>query len=194
MQSLIFYHLPTLVLFLSTSLAVSCCTRCVSSGDRSLDTLSSHRSHCAKLKNNVQNPLYCIVFIHFYSASHGKSLSEALLTTEIDTVRVYTTKRYRQLQVKDLPKIPMWRLERDSNPQPSGRKALSLPMRHNALTTCQDIFLFPPPGLLCDPVVSPANRPSAGGLPPARESYIVSLFILHRSACSSRPSLTHLIR
>jgi len=41
--------------------------------------------------------LYCIVFIHFYSASHGMSLSEALPTTAIDTVGVYTSKRYRQL-------------------------------------------------------------------------------------------------
>ena len=30
--------------------------------------------------------LYCIVFIHFYSASHSLSLSEALPTTAIDTV------------------------------------------------------------------------------------------------------------
>ena len=28
-------------------------------------------------------------------------------------------KRYRQLQVKDLPKVPTWRLEQDSNPWPS---------------------------------------------------------------------------
>src|SRR6218665_124042 len=28
--------------------------------------------------------------------------------------------------------VPTWRLVRDSNPRPSGRKALSLPMRHHA--------------------------------------------------------------
>src|SRR6218665_1880881 len=39
---------------------------------------------------------------------------------------------YRQLQVKDLPKVPTWRLERNSNPRPSGRKASTLPMRHYA--------------------------------------------------------------
>ena len=35
------------------------------------------------------------------------SLSEALLTTAIDMccVGVYTPKRYRQLKVKDLPKV-----------------------------------------------------------------------------------------
>ena len=62
------------------------------------------------------------------------SLSEALPTTAIDTVRVYTPKRYRQLQVKDLPKVPTWWLERVSNSRPSGRKALTLPMRHHAPT------------------------------------------------------------
>jgi len=41
--------------------------------------------------------LYCIVFIHFYSASHSLRLSETLPTTAIDTVGVYMPKRYRQL-------------------------------------------------------------------------------------------------
>ena len=35
-------------------------------------------------------PLYCIVFIHFYSASHSMSLSEAFPTTAIDTVSEFT--------------------------------------------------------------------------------------------------------
>ena len=39
---------------------------------------------------------------------------------------------YRQLQVKDLHEVPTWRLERDTNPRPSGRKASTLQMRHNA--------------------------------------------------------------
>ena len=34
--------------------------------------------------------IYCIVFIHFYSASHSMSLSEALPSTEIDTVSEFT--------------------------------------------------------------------------------------------------------
>src|SRR6218665_3030032 len=34
-------------------------------------------------------------------------------------------KRYRQLRVKDLPKVPSWRLEGDSNPPPSAPKALT---------------------------------------------------------------------
>src|SRR6218665_1533755 len=35
---------------------------------------------------------------------------------------IYTPKRYRQLQVKDLSKVPTRWLERNSNPRPSGRK------------------------------------------------------------------------
>ena len=56
---------------------------------------------------------YCIVFIHFYSASHSMSLSEALPNTTIDTVEVNKPKRYRQLQVNDLPMVPTWRIERE---------------------------------------------------------------------------------
>jgi len=48
--------------------------------------------------------LYCIVFVHFYSASHSMSLSEALPTTAIDTV-LDIPKRYKQMLVKDLPKV-----------------------------------------------------------------------------------------
>src|SRR6218665_171633 len=45
----------------------------------------------------------CIVFIHFYSASHSTSLSEALPTTAIDTVSEFTCRSGRHLLVKDLP-------------------------------------------------------------------------------------------
>ena len=85
--------------------------------------------------------LYCVVFIHFHSASNSISLSEALPTTAIDNVGVYTPKHYRQLRVEDLPKFPTWRLERDSNPRPSGRKASTLPMRHHAnrISECRSI-------------------------------------------------------
>ena len=38
-------------------------------------------------------------------------------------VGVNTPKRYRQLQVKDLSKVPTWCLEWDSNVRPSGWKA-----------------------------------------------------------------------
>src|SRR6218665_2038937 len=43
----------------------------------------------------------------------------------------FTPKRHRQLRVKDLPMVPTWRLEQDSNPRSFGRKASMLPMsRH----------------------------------------------------------------
>src|SRR6218665_3351924 len=44
--------------------------------------------------------------------------------------RCFTPKRHRQLRIKDLPMVPRWRLERDSNPRPSGRKPSTLPMSH----------------------------------------------------------------
>src|SRR6218665_1222449 len=40
-------------------------------------------------------------------------------------------KRYRQLRVKDLPKIPTLRREWDSNLRPSGRKTPNLPLSHH---------------------------------------------------------------
>ena len=68
---------------------------------------------------------------HLYSASS----STLLLISAPDTARVlcrsFTPKRHRQLQVKDLPKVPMWRLERESNPLPSGRMVSTQPMRHH---------------------------------------------------------------
>ena len=53
--------------------------------------------------------LYCIVFIHFYSASHSMSLSEALPTTAIDTVSEFTRQStmstIRLLAIKGLHSI-----------------------------------------------------------------------------------------
>ena len=74
------------------------------------------------------------VFIHsghFYSAAQVHYYSETLPTQNGYCAGV-SRKGHRQLRVKDLPKVPTWRLERDSNPRPFGRKASNLPMRHNA--------------------------------------------------------------
>src|SRR6218665_4219413 len=75
-------------------------------------------------------------FIHsnyFYSACS----SPLPLRSAPDTARVlcrsFTPRRHRHLRVKDLPKVPTWRLERDSNPRPSGLKAATLPMHHHVL-------------------------------------------------------------
>src|SRR6218665_2734749 len=74
-------------------------------------------------------------FIHsFYFCS--ASSSPLLLRGAPSTARIlcgsFTPKRHRQLQGKDLPKVPMWRLERDWNPRPFERKASNLPMSHHA--------------------------------------------------------------
>ena len=72
---------------------------------------------------------------HFCSAS----LSPLLLRSAPETARIlcrsFTPKRHRQLRVKDLPKVPTWRLELTSNPRPSDRKVSAQPMRHHAPQT-----------------------------------------------------------
>src|SRR6218665_3110904 len=55
---------------------------------------------------------------------------EALLTTTRILCRISHPRRHRQLRVKDLPKVPTWRLERDSNLRPFGRNSPNLPMSH----------------------------------------------------------------
>ena len=62
--------------------------------------------------------------VHYYS--------EALQLQHWYCVGVNMPKRYMQLWVKDLPKVLKWQLERDLNLQPSGRKALCLPLSHHA--------------------------------------------------------------
>ena len=82
--------------------------------------------------------LYCIVFIHFYSASHSLTLSEALPMTAIDTVSGFTRRSaIGNCKWRTWPKVPTctWRLEQNLNPRPSGRKESSLPMRHHAPRT-----------------------------------------------------------
>ena len=82
--------------------------------------------------------IHCIVFIHFYRASHSMSLSEALLTTAIDTVSEFTHwSATGNCKWRTCPsKVPTWRLEWNSNPRPFGRKASTLlkgPPRLNIL-------------------------------------------------------------
>src|SRR6218665_2769526 len=48
--------------------------------------------------------------------------------------RSFTPKRHRQMRVMDLAKVPKRRLERDSDPRPSSRKASPLPMRQYVST------------------------------------------------------------
>ena len=61
-----------------------------------------------------------LLSVHYYS--------EALPITALIGLLYHTPERYRQLRVKDLPKVLTWRLVRYSNLRPSGRKAPNLPL------------------------------------------------------------------
>src|SRR6218665_1291405 len=75
-------------------------------------------------------------FIQAISIAPLQSSSPLLLKGTLHTTRIlcrsFTPKRNMQLRVKDLPKVYMWRLERDSNPRPFGRKATNLQASHLA--------------------------------------------------------------
>ena len=75
--------------------------------------------------------------VHYYS--------EALPTARI-LRQSFMPKRYRQLRVKDLPKVSMWRPKRYLDPWPFGRKATNLPTSHNApqfLKVCRGHIQWP---------------------------------------------------
>src|SRR6218665_1385494 len=59
---------------------------------------------------------------HFYSApSSPLLLRGAPVIARIGLLhRVFHSEARRQLHVKDLPKVPTWRLDRESNLRPSG--------------------------------------------------------------------------
>src|SRR6218665_1657112 len=60
---------------------------------------------------------------HLYSTSSSPLVLRSAPHTARILCRSVTPKRHRQLRVKDLPKVPTRRLERDSNPRPFERKA-----------------------------------------------------------------------
>src|SRR6218665_1571480 len=75
-----------------------------------------HRNYHHHLFHCFQAHYHHYSFIHsayFYSASS----SPLQLGGAPDTARI-VPKRHRQLQVKDLPKVPTWRIELDLNPRP----------------------------------------------------------------------------
>ena len=72
----------------------------------------------------------CIHSGYFYSASSSPLLLRGAPYSTRILCRNFTPKHHRHLRVKDLPKIPTWQVERESNPWPFGRKASTLPMRH----------------------------------------------------------------
>jgi len=56
---------------------------------------------------------------HFYSAPSSPLLLGGAPDYSTDTVSEFHAEAHRQLQVKDLPEVPTWRLEWESNPRPS---------------------------------------------------------------------------
>ena len=70
-------------------------------------------------------------FRHFYSAPSSPLLLRGVPDYSTNTVSEFHAEAHRQLQVKDLPNVRTWRLERESNPRPSGRKSSSQPRRHH---------------------------------------------------------------
>src|SRR6218665_3969012 len=57
---------------------------------------------------------------HFYSASSSPLLLRGAPDYSTDTVSEFHAEAHWQLQVKDLPKVPTWWPERESNQRPSG--------------------------------------------------------------------------
>ena len=80
-----------------------------------------HPSHSFSQANSI-----------IYSASSSPLLLRGTPNTALILCQRFTPKRHRQLQVKDLPKIPTWQLEQDSNLRPFGWKVQNLPMSHHA--------------------------------------------------------------
>src|SRR6218665_3526013 len=81
---------------------------------------------------------------------------------------------------EDLPKVPTWRLERDSNPRPSGRKVSFLPMR-NRVQRCPTMSLHispPPQFLLPSHLLDPFSRSSFSHTPLLNIPNITFLSIL----------------
>ena len=70
-------------------------------------------------------------FGHFYSAPSSPLLLKGAPDYSTDTVSEFHAEAHRQLQVKDLLKVLMWRLERESNPRPSCWKSSPQPRRRH---------------------------------------------------------------
>src|SRR6218665_1840844 len=71
---------------------------------------------------------------HFYSAPSSPLLLRGAPDYSTDTVSEFHAEAHRQLQVKDLPKVPTWRLKRESNPRPS--------VESNRLNQCATMSYF----------------------------------------------------
>src|SRR2546428_12092480 len=81
-------------------------------------------------------------FIHFrylYSAS-SRFLLRGDPDYSADTESEFHAEAHEQLRVKDLSRVPMRRLEVDSNPQPSGCKAPNISLHHRvSVCLCESV-------------------------------------------------------
>ena len=94
--------------------------------------LSKWMSECPPVSTYVVISTYSFIHSgHFYSTSSSPLLLRGALDYSTDTVSEFHAEAHRQLQVKDLPKVPTWQLERESNPRLSGWKSSSQPRRHH---------------------------------------------------------------
>src|SRR6218665_1779466 len=92
------------------------------------------------MQSEVRDIIHSFIQAIFYSASSSPLLLRGAPDTARLLCRSSTPKRHWQLLVKDLPKVPTWRLERDSNPRPH------ITMSHNtsrrATCTCTCTFVI----------------------------------------------------
>src|SRR5688572_3876899 len=81
--------------------------------------------------------LHIYIYIHSFISSTCYSAPSRFLLRgapdySADTESEFHAEAHEQLRVKDLPRVPTRRLEVDSNLQPSGCKAPSIPLHHRA--------------------------------------------------------------
>ena len=79
---------------------------------------------------------------HFYSAPSSPLPLRGAPDYSTDTVSEFHAEAHRQLKVKDLPEVPTWRLERESNPRPSGWKQSTQPRRHHVPQIISITFMW----------------------------------------------------
>src|SRR6218665_261484 len=92
----------------------------------------------------MQTRLSFIYSGYFYSAPSSPLLLRGAPDCSTDTVSEFHAESHRQLQVKDLPKVPMWRLERESNPRPlveSNRLNQGATTSHTCVCVCVCVYV-----------------------------------------------------
>jgi len=94
---------------------------------------------CSSIQHGFKSILLIVVHSGYFYSSSSSPLP---LRGAPDTARIlrrsFTPKRHRQLRVKDLPKVPTWRLEWDSNSWHFGWKATNLPMSTTIQILCKN--------------------------------------------------------